>query len=233
MAFLSSKDLQFHSHTLSSQTLHSSFFQDQDTSKYLFFTHSTTPHFTPLHKVLCHIFQTHFHSYLPILLCHLLLSDNLIPHYTVLTGVPYICIFKSIIIKLTFNPFVTIQIIHQKHWISMHNSIHSNLQIPSQFPSFQTSFPLPSSLICMFWSSVYLSVILTSLVMVHVRYLARAALYSGVPSFPNLRERSSGRKRTAALDGSMSRKSSSSIRSCMMGWWRAAVRKTCNTEPHV
>lgn len=76
----------------------------------------------------------------------------------------------------------------------------------------------------------YLSVILTSLVMVHARYLARAASYSGVPSFPNLRARSSGKNRPAALEGSISRKSSSSMRSCMMGWWRAAVKNTWNAE---
>lgn len=74
---------------------------------------------------------------------------------------------------------------------------------------------------------LYLSVILTSLAIVQARYLARAALYSGVPSLPNLLRRSSAGKRTAALEGSISRKSSSSINNCMMGWCRAAVKNTC------
>ena len=78
LAFLSSYDSQFHPHTLSSQTLHYSFFQyDQITSKYFFSPiplHHTSLH---LHMVPCHTFQTSFHcSHIPILSCHMLLSDN-------------------------------------------------------------------------------------------------------------------------------------------------------------
>lgn len=79
-------------------------------------------------------------------------------------------------------------------------------------------------------NSLYLFAILTSLAIVQARYLARAAVYSGVPSWPNLLSRSSGGKRTAALAGSISRNSSSSIRSCMIGWCNAAVRNTCQDQ---
>ena len=69
-------------HFFSSDTLYSSFSQDdQTTSKYFFFTHSTTPHFNLyLYEFPLHIFHIRFHySYFPILSCCTLLADNSFP----------------------------------------------------------------------------------------------------------------------------------------------------------
>ena len=91
LSFLSFWDPQLCSYTLFSQTLRSSFSQDDQTiSKYFF---SLIPyHYAslPLHKVSCHTFHTHFHcSHLLISSRHMLLSDDSFPHHTLLTAVPY------------------------------------------------------------------------------------------------------------------------------------------------